>query len=89
LEATLKELWAVASPQHRRTARKLPLLIRKVALTIGDLLNKGTALMSRPDDGPSGSWAGVILTQRSSRPLDTGCAMAMIAENLYLRIGDL
>src|SRR6266566_4483855 len=36
LEATLKELWAGASPQHRTTARK-PLLLdpRRVVFTIG------------------------------------------------------
>src|SRR5437016_11639294 len=41
LEATLKELWAGASPQHRTAARKLFLLDpNRVVLTIGDLLNK-------------------------------------------------
>src|SRR6266566_6590610 len=40
LEATLKELWASASPQHRTATRKLLLLIlRTVIFTIGDLLN--------------------------------------------------
>src|SRR6266705_5514577 len=52
LEATLKELWAGASPQHRTAARKLLLPdLRRAVLTIGDLLNKGTAVLSRPDDG--------------------------------------
>jgi hypothetical protein len=40
LEATLKELWAGASPQHRTAARKLLLLDAKRLFTIGDLLNK-------------------------------------------------
>src|SRR6266705_5060758 len=42
LEATLKELWASASPQQRTAARKLLLLDAK-SFTISDLLNKGTA----------------------------------------------
>jgi len=62
LEATLKELWADASPQHRTAARKLLLLgPRRVVFTIGDLLNKGKAMLSRPDDGESGSWAGHLV----------------------------
>src|ERR1700720_3556941 len=48
LEVTLKELWAGASPQHRTAARKLILLDpSRVVLTIGDLLNKDTAVLSR------------------------------------------
>src|SRR6266853_1091556 len=55
LEVTLKELWAGASPQHRRAARKLLLLDPKtVVFTMGDLLNKGIAMLSRSDDGVSG-----------------------------------
>src|SRR6266480_5684611 len=51
LEATLKELWAGASPQHRTAARKLLLLDpRRVVFTMGDLLNKGTAMLARWDD---------------------------------------
>src|SRR5438094_2166046 len=42
LEATLKELWACASPQHRMAASKLRVLIpRPVVFTMGDLLDKG------------------------------------------------
>src|SRR5437879_13348550 len=52
LEATLKEVWAGASAQHRMAARKLLLLdVRKVVFTMADLLNKGTAMLHRPDDG--------------------------------------
>jgi hypothetical protein len=54
LEA-IEELWAGANPQHRTATRKLLLLLvaRRVVFTIGDLLNKGTAVLSRPDEGPS------------------------------------
>jgi hypothetical protein len=47
----LTELWAGASPQHRMAARK-PLFLdpRRVVLTIGALLNKGTVMLSRQDD---------------------------------------
>src|SRR5690242_2874842 len=46
LEATLKEVWAGASPQHRTAARKLLLLFpKRVVFTISDLLNKGTAML--------------------------------------------
>jgi hypothetical protein len=52
LEARLKELWAGANPQHRTAARKLLLLDPgKVVFPIDDLLNKGIAILSRPDDG--------------------------------------
>src|SRR5580698_7232816 len=55
LEATLKELCAGASPQHRTAARTLFLLsLRRVVLTIGDLPNKGTAMLSRQDDASLG-----------------------------------
>src|SRR6266567_4480066 len=51
-EATLKELWAGASAQHRTAARKVLLLLtRRVVFTIGDLLNKGTAVLTQSDDG--------------------------------------
>src|SRR5205085_2200695 len=40
LEATLKEVCAGASPQHRTAARKLLLVVpRRVVFTIGDLLS--------------------------------------------------
>jgi hypothetical protein len=46
LELTLKELWADASPQHRTAARKLLVFVRRrVVFNIGDLLNKGTAVL--------------------------------------------
>jgi hypothetical protein len=45
---TLKEVCAGASPQHRTAARKLPRLDpRKVVFAMGDLPNKGTAMLSR------------------------------------------
>jgi hypothetical protein len=58
---TLKELWAGASPQHRTAARKLLLLDRsRVVFTIGDLLNKPTATLSRPGDGASSKLCCVL-----------------------------
>src|SRR5437879_6237390 len=48
LDATIEEVWAGASPQHRTAARKLLLVVpRRVVFDIGDLLNKGTAALSR------------------------------------------
>jgi len=49
----LEELCAGANPQHRTATRKLLLLLvaRRVVFTIGDLLNKSTAVLSRPDEG--------------------------------------
>jgi hypothetical protein len=48
VDATLKELWAGAIPQHRTAARKLPVLVpRRIVFGMGDLLNKSTAVLSR------------------------------------------
>src|SRR2546423_3973307 len=52
LGATLKEVCAGASPQHRTTARRLPLLVqRNVVFDIADLLNKSTAALYRSMTG--------------------------------------
>jgi hypothetical protein len=83
LEATLKELWAVASPQHRTAARKLLALNpEKVVFTMGDLLNKGYSnavpfrmtahleLSTLLELAETGRWSGKVLFDRAALCLD-------------------
>jgi hypothetical protein len=66
LEATLKELWAGASPQHRTATRKLLLLDPKRAVfAIGDLLSNCTSMLYRPDEGALGRLDPILVVMES------------------------